>query len=160
MAGIIPVMPVSANIPHSFPEPKLVELANRQWYPVYTQPLREYRLADWLLDNDVPFYLPQLKKFTTKHVKRPTKTDVYRYEKLCPMFKGYLFAALDDQGLTDVWHSNHVIRVLREAEQSQKRLLQELNVIRRFELASALGKHRSTVLREIKGHRQSLGAGD
>ncbi|MBR0458323.1 MAG: hypothetical protein IJJ26_03725 [Victivallales bacterium] len=120
-----------------FPEPSLVALAGRHWYPVYTQPLREHRLAEWLLEKEIPFYLPLKKKFTIKRVKRPVKVDVYQYETFTPMFKGYLFAALDAEELTNIWHSNHIIRILRDAEQAQKRLLHELQVIRQFECASA-----------------------
>ena len=119
------------------PEPTLTELPNRQWYPVYTQPLREYRLAEWCLGHEVPFYLPLEKKFATKRVQRPAKVDIYKFEKFSPMFKGYLFAAMTTEELTGIWHSNHVIRILRDAEQAQQRFLRELQVIRQFELASA-----------------------
>ncbi len=130
------VAPTYSYMDSIAPDPPLVAHDGRFWLPIYTQPLHERRLFNYLTERAIPCYLPLLKHAGYKTVRRGD--HVYRYltETLRPMFKGYLFACLAQDDKDTVWRSKSAIRIFREDAVDQRQLLEELTLIRRCEIVA------------------------
>ena len=111
-----------------------------RWLPVYTQPLHERRLLKHFEQMGIPCYLPMLKKAAYKTVRSQNRTYQYLKEVHRPMFPGYLFACLAQKEEESAWRTRSIIRIFRDQNFTQEQLLDELNLIRRFELASETQK--------------------
>ncbi len=114
--------------------------SGRRWLPVYTQPLHERRLLKHFQKTQVPCYLPMLKKATYKTVRSHNRTYQYLKEVYRPMFSGYLFACMAQEEEESAWCTRSIVRIFRDQNFTQEQLLDELNLIRRFELASETQK--------------------
>ena len=112
----------------------------RRWLPIYTQPLHERRLLNHLQKTGIPCYLPLLKHATYKNVRRQNRTYQYLKEVLRPMFSGYLFACLAQEEEENAWRSRSIVRIIKNEAFTQDKLIAELNLIRRFELAAQTQK--------------------
>jgi transcription antitermination factor NusG len=56
------------------------------------------------------------------------------------MFTGYLFACMAQEEEESAWRTRSIIRIFRDKNFTQEQLLEELNLIRHFELASETQK--------------------
>jgi len=112
----------------------------RRWLPVYTQPLHERRLLKHFEQMGIPCYLPLLKKAAYKTVRSNNRTYQYLKEVRRPMFSGYLFACMAQEEEDSAWRTRSIVRIFRDQNFTQEQLLEELNLIRRFELASETQK--------------------
>jgi len=112
----------------------------RRWLPIYTQPLHERRLLKHFEQTDIPCYLPMLKKAAYKTVRSNNRTYQYLKEVRRPMFTGYLFACMAQEEEESAWRTRSIIRIFRDKNFTQEQLLEELNLIRHFELASETQK--------------------
>lgn len=116
------------------------EHLDRRWLPVYTQPLHERRLLKHFEQTGIPCYLPMLKKAAYKTVRSNNRTYQYLKEVRRPMFSGYLFACLAQEEEDSAWRTRSIVRIFRDQNFTQEQLLEELNLIRRFELVSETQK--------------------
>mgnify|MGYP001445946364 FL=1 len=116
------------------PDPPLIAHDGRSWLPIYTQPLHERRLLNYLTERAIPCYLPLLKHAGYKTVRRDDRVYRYLVETLRPMFKGYLFACLAQDDKDIVWRSKSAVRIFREDAVDQRQFLEELTLIRRCEI--------------------------
>jgi len=112
---------------------------NSLWIPVYTQPLHEFRLRDFLVERDIPCYLPLLPEWKIQKVRSAKKSYEYRKVVLRPMFRGYLFARLSPEERALCWQSKSVIAFLEVPPERQAEFVEELRSVRMIE---ALGRER------------------
>ena len=117
-------------------DPLLIAHDGRLWLPIYTQPLHERRLFNYLTERAIPCYLPLLKHAGYKTVRRGDRTYRYLTETLRPMFKGYLFACVAPDDKDTAWRSKSIVRIFREDTVDQRQFLDELALIRRCEVAA------------------------
>lgn len=109
------------------------------WMPVYTQPLHEFRLKDFLDSRGIPCYLPLLPEWKIQKVHSAKRSYEYRKIVWRPMFRGYLFARLTPEERSSCWQSKSVIAFLAVPESQQEEFVRELRSVRMIE---ELGKDR------------------
>ncbi len=100
---------------------------------VYTHPNREGRLYDYCQAHGIVCYLPL--KRVWKPMAQSHGGKVYQYPKevLRPMFPNYMFVRMAAEQRTLLFSSNAVIRILRDTEQNQTRLLNEIHIVHQIE---------------------------
>ena len=81
-----------------------------------------------------------LKKAAYKTVRSNNRTYQYLKEVRRPMFSGYLFACMAQEEEDSAWRTRSIVRIFRDQNFTQEQLLAELNLIRRFEIASETQK--------------------
>ena len=113
---------------------ELKALPGALWMPIYTQPLHEFRLRDYLINHNIECYLPTVPEWKIQHVK--SSKGIYEYRKVVerPMFRGYLFACLRSEDKTVCWQSRSVISFLEVSESAQEDFLKELRAVRLMEV--------------------------
>ena len=123
-----------AKIRRNMAEFELEPLAGALWMPVYTQPLHEFRLRDFLTNHNIVCYLPTVPEWKIRHIK--SKKGTYEYRKVVerPMFRGYLFARLRQEDKLVCWQSRSVISFLEVSEPEQNSFLKELRAVRMMEM--------------------------
>jgi transcription antitermination factor NusG len=99
------------------------------WTPVRTRPRHEKKLKNYCLNHSINCYLPLYKK-----VKRYVRKTV---EHWLPMFPGYLFVCLDDEIYSTLVRSGAVIYRINMNEVSEKRLINDLQALVKFEKIAA-----------------------
>ena len=111
---------------------------NSLWMPVYTQPLHECRLRDYMIARGIPCYLPMLPEWKIRKVNSDKRAYEYKKQVFRPMFRGYLFArlALDDK--VECWQSRSVIAYLDVPREAQENFIRELKSVQMIE---ELGKN-------------------
>ena len=121
-------MPILAEEPSVFPGDLLEEWGNtygptsseseRLWWVIYTKSRQEKALARDLLANQIPFYLPQ--------VKRDVLIRRRRCQTLVPVFPGYLFlfGSPKERVASLSLRTNRISQMLPVAEQDE--LLRDL----------------------------------
>lgn len=130
----------------------------RRWLPIYTQPLHERRLRDYLMERKLPVYLPMLRKTRYKNVRSNKQTYSYLQEVLRPMFSGYVFACLSIDEELVAWRSRSIVRLLKPELGNSALLLSELKTIRQIEIHSQ--EQPFEVLTELKpGRRVMIASG-
>jgi transcription antitermination factor NusG len=108
-------MPVLAKETCLFPETLLESpefaVVGKQWMVLYTKPRQEKSLARDLLRQEIPFYLPLVKK-TLQYGRR-------QRQSFAPLFDGYLFIHGEERHRSISLATNRVLRVLpvRDGEQ-------------------------------------------
>jgi transcriptional antiterminator RfaH len=124
-------MPILKEEPSLYPETLLdeapQEVPDRQWLAIYTRARQEKSLARELLKQQIPFYLPLIKK-----------TSVSRNRKrisLMPLFGGYLFLFGAEEERIRCLTTNRVSRVLAVEQPDQ--LVFDLRQFRRLIAANA-----------------------
>jgi transcriptional antiterminator RfaH len=110
-------MPLLAREPDLYPEdllepPEWRDDGERVWHVVHTLPRREKDLARRLLQQEIPFYLPQVEQ----QYRSPAGRRRVAY---LPLFPSYLFlrSSLDETG--DVFGTGCVARLLEVREPEQ-----------------------------------------
>jgi transcription antitermination factor NusG len=119
-------MPVLAKEKCRFPE-SLLDSADApgdgaHWMVLYTKPRQEKSLARDLLRQEIPFYLPLVKK--TLHYGRR------RVASFAPLFDGYLFMLGSERERTISLTTNRIVRVLPVND--GERLIADLRQIERL----------------------------
>ncbi len=102
--------------------------SERRWYPVYCKPNKEKKLAELAGEKHISWYLPT---FPHHRITRGQRIETQR-----PMFPGYIFLQLDRQQNWQVKLSGLAIRILTVTEKTEPTLVNDLNLIRKFELLS------------------------
>jgi len=96
------------------------------WTPVRTKPRQEKKLAEYCRVNSVTHYLPLIKS-----VKRYNRRSV---EHQVPMFPGYVFCAVDDEGYRSLLSSGTIVYRINVNEIIEKKLIEDLVALQNFEL--------------------------
>src|SRR5436853_261428 len=93
-------------------DPTVIAAAG-SWAVAWTKSRRETCLKDYLQSNDVPVYLPVVKRRRVygRHVR----------ESLIPLFNGYVFFDAERMPRRDVFASRHVADVLIPTEPERLR---------------------------------------
>ena len=107
------------------------------WMPVYTQPLHECRLRDYMNARNIPCYLPMLPEWKIQKVNSVKRSYEYKKVVYRPRFRGYLFARLSPDDKIECWQSRSVIAYLDVPPEAQESFIQELKSV---QLVEELGK--------------------
>jgi transcription antitermination factor NusG len=118
-------MPLLQKEPEIFPE--AIFDSEQPWRVAHVRSRQEKVLARHLLQNAIPFYLPQMEKTVVRAGRRLVSH--------VPLFPGYVFFRGDDAARRTTLRSNVVAKLI-EVEQ-QVLLEHELLQIRRLQLAGA-----------------------
>jgi transcription antitermination factor NusG len=86
---------------------------NRSWWLVYTRPRHEKAIAATLLPQQVPLYLPIIRK--NSYLRRRVKSS------LVPLFPGYLFIHGSDNERIAAMRTNRVSRIERIVDAARLR---------------------------------------
>ena len=111
---------------------------NSLWMPVYTQPLHEFRLRDYMLANDIACYLPLLPEWKVQKVRSAKHSYEYKKVVFRPMFRGYLFARLSPEEKLSCWQSKSVVAYLDVPPEAQESFIRELRTV---QMVEELGKN-------------------
>ncbi|MGA2066659.1 MAG: transcription termination/antitermination NusG family protein [Thermoguttaceae bacterium] len=119
-------MPILRQEPSLFPETLLDEApwpdGDRYWLVAYTKPRQEKALSRELFRQQIPFYLPLVRKT----IYRPRR-KLYSHT---PLFAGYVFLFASEAERTRTWTTNRVARLLQVADGS--RLVGDLRQLRQL----------------------------
>ena len=126
---------MSFSMPLSI-ESKLIEddyyligtIPEHRWYPVYCKPNKAKKLAALAAQKKISWYLP-----TLPHSRM---TRGRRIATQLPMFPGYVFLCLSRLENWQVKTSGFALRILPVTEETEPKLIEDLNKIREFELIS------------------------
>jgi transcription antitermination factor NusG len=110
-------MPILPAAPMCFPDALFTEPegdpVERVWWVLHTRPRQEKKLAEFLRDQRVPYFLPLTRK-------RLMIRGVMRYSYL-PLFSGYLFLQASNNERVVALSSRRIVAVLPVADQEQLR---------------------------------------
>lgn len=106
----------------------IVSFDDCRWYPVYCKPNKEKQLVELAVSVGISCYLP-----TLPHSR---VTRGHRIDTQIPMFPGYVFLCLNRLQNWQIKASNLILRILQVTEESEPRLIEDLNIIRKFEKLS------------------------
>jgi transcription antitermination factor NusG len=124
-------MPILKEEPSLFPETLLEEapqeVPGRRWFAFYTKARQEKSLAREILKQQIPFYLPLIKKISVVRNRRRTS--------LVPLFGGYLFVFGAEEERVRCLTTNRVSRIL--AVEQPEQLVFDLRQFRRLIAANA-----------------------
>ena len=110
------------------------------WMPIYTRPLHEFRLAEYFMEHDIPYYLPLVPDVKIHNVYKDHVRHVYRQEVMRPMLRSYIFAQMTREQRRSVWRSNSVNNVWDVAPEEQPRFIEELRGLQMMEALSLTNK--------------------
>lgn len=130
MAGAAPFhgpMPLLPKEPEIHPADLFALAEDLPWRVVHVRSRQEKVLARHLLGNDVPFYVPQIRRTTVRSGRRFTSH--------LPLFPGYAFVRGGAEVRDVIWRSDVAVRILDV--QDQQLLHRELLQIRRLQEAGA-----------------------
>lgn len=124
----MPVLHKEASLfPESLLEGPSWELQDRHWMVLYTKPRQEKSLARDLLKQQVPFYLPLVKK-TLQYGRRKLTSH-------SPLFAGYVFLLGSELERARVLTTNRVLRIL--PVENASRLVLDLRQLHQLILSDA-----------------------
>lgn len=119
-------MPVLRKEPSLYPEMLLDgpswEEGERRWVVLYTKPRQEKALSRELLRQQVPFYLPLVKK-TLQYQRRKLVSHT-------PLFSGYVFLCASEPERVRTLATNRVLRILPVDD--PERLVRDLRQLRQL----------------------------
>jgi transcriptional antiterminator RfaH len=118
-------MPLLQKEPQIFPE--TIFGLGHPWRVAHVRSRQEKVLARHLLDNAIPFYVPQIEKVTTRGGRR--------FVSYVPLFAGYVFFRGDRGARQQALRSNVVANLIEVEDQA--RLGGELMQIRQLQLMGA-----------------------
>ena len=99
------------------------------WTPVRVKARREKKLAEYCTRNNINFYLP-LRRSLKRHGKRT-------FEFWVPMFLGYVFCQLTEDGYKKLLKSDCVLFKVDVDECIERKVIEELNDILKIEALSS-----------------------
>lgn len=118
-------VPILKREPDAFPE-SIFEMSE-PWWVAHLKSRQEKALARYLLEHDVPFYLPQVEK----RVRRRGRMFV----SYLPLFSGYVFFRGGREEKLRALKSNVVVNVLEPSDQAE--IAAELAQLHELQLTSA-----------------------
>ena len=124
-------------------QPETVEIshsANREWFPIYTHALHEFRLSHYLQDHNIPVYLPVSPDFKIHNVVSNGRPYSYRKEVWRPMLKSYLFAQLNPSQKKSIWGSKSILKIFDVTEEYQSVFIEELRGLQMMEVLARSSK--------------------
>ena len=124
-------------------QPQTIEIfrkENHLWFPIYTIPLHEFRLYDFLKSHNIPVFLPVVPDFKIHNVVKNGKPYSYRKEVFRPMLKSYLFAQLNPEQKKYIWSSKSILKILETTEENQSALIEELRGLQMMETLARSSK--------------------
>jgi transcription antitermination factor NusG len=98
------------------------------WTPVRTKSRQEKKLAKYCTVNNIPYYLPLIRK---NHVYGKKEAEFS-----CPMFPGYVFCRINDALFSKLQLSNAIVYKIPVDKDAECLLIKELKSIRVFERVS------------------------
>lgn len=104
-------MPFPSDIPSRFPFDRPLEDDTGIWWVLQCRPNRERRMAKYLLQREISYYLPLY--------NRQIKIGASRRESIikAPLFKGYLCFALDRNKHNLLYETHDFARILQIRDQ-------------------------------------------
>jgi transcription antitermination factor NusG len=124
-------MPILGEQVSLFPEWLLEDDAevglDRAWWVLYTKSRQEKAVARNLLEQEIPFYLPLVKK---RSLWRGRKMVSY-----VPVFANYVFLCANQMELAKAWATNRVVRALAVSDGQRLR-----NDLHKLQISIASGK--------------------
>ncbi|MEA2235614.1 MAG: hypothetical protein QOC81_338 [Thermoanaerobaculia bacterium] len=124
-AAAMPLLPKEADL---FPDDLFALTADSfPWHVTHVRSRQEKVLARRLLDQQIPFYLPQV-----EHVSERSSR---RFRSYVPLFPGYVFLRGDARGRDVALRSGVTVRIIEVEDQDL--LGAQLAQIRRLQLAGA-----------------------
>ena len=117
-------MPLLQKEPQIYPE-SIFDLAE-PWRVAHVRSRQEKLLARHLLESEIPFYLPQIEKTTSRGGRR--------FVSYVPLFGGYVFFRGDDATRRRALRSNVIANLIEVDDQG--RLEGELRQLRQLQLQS------------------------
>ena len=120
------------------------------WYLIRTMPRSENHADQFFSAYDIPHYLPKYSKhyINTITAKNGKKYQYNRPSPLVPMFPGYIFAALDLEGISETRRNRHIIQVCLNQKYPEEKLISDLNTVQDFEFLAR--SNRIEVKQELK----------
>jgi len=109
-------------------EINIIKIKDLVWTPVRTKPRHEKKLLEYCIAHSVPTYLPLVKS-----VKRYGNRTV---EHQIPMFRSYVFCALNEDNYRTLLQSGTVLFRISMTDIIEKQLILDLQVLHKFEKAS------------------------
>jgi transcription antitermination factor NusG len=111
------------NIPYRFPEGRALEDDTGYWWILHSKPNREWKLAKYLLNHEISYYLPIY--------NRKTRVGHFQREKIIPtpLFRGYVCFALDRENHGLLYETHDFVRIINVKDQD--RFVQELELVSR-----------------------------
>ena len=106
----------------------IVKIEDLVWTPVRTKPRQEKKLLEYCTAHSVPSYLPLVKS-----VKRYGNRTV---EHQVPMFRSYVFCALNENNYRTLLQSGTVLFRISMTDIIEKQLILDLQVLQKFEKSS------------------------
>ena len=104
---------------------------NEKWTVIHTKPRREKKLAKFLKEKGITYFLPL-----------NNSEKEYKYRKITftkPLFSGYMFALLDEKKKSEIVITGHIANFLKT--QSEKELLEDLHQIYQSFVKGAVFEH-------------------
>ena len=104
-------MPAQNDIPSRFPVDRPIEDDTGQWWVLQSKPNREWKLARYLLQREISYYMPLY--------DRKIKFGAFGREKIvrAPLFRGYLCFALDREKQSLLYNTHDFARIIEIREQ-------------------------------------------
>ncbi|MGP8282558.1 MAG: transcription termination/antitermination protein NusG [Desulfomonilaceae bacterium] len=104
-------MTVKNDVPSRFPVDRPIEEDTGQWWVLQSKPNREWKLAKYLLQREISYYMPLY--------DRKVKFGSFGREKVikAPLFRGYLCFALDREKQTFLYNTHDFVRIIEIKEQ-------------------------------------------
>ena len=103
------------------------------WMPIYTRPLHEFRLCEYCIDHEIPFYLPLVPGFKIHNVYKGQKRHTYNTEIMKPMLSSYIFVQLTEDQKKQIWRSNSINSIWNVTTEEQPQFVEELHGLQMME---------------------------
>jgi transcription antitermination factor NusG len=109
------------QVPTRFPEDRTLDDDLGSWWVLHIKPNCEKKVASYLLNRKIGYYLPLYRKKTrVGYFKRYKTTEV-------PLFRGYLCIALPKKDHNLLYGSKKVVRIIEVED--QERFVKELQAV-------------------------------
>jgi len=102
--------------------------SKKLWTPIRTKPRQEKKLARYCVANNIPYYLPLIRKNHSYGNRKAAFSS--------PMFPGYVFCRVDEALFSKLLPSSAIVYKIAIDKHAEQILIQELKVIRVFERMS------------------------
>ena len=116
-------MTIRETIPARYPEDRSLEEDLGSWWVLHIKPNCEKKVATYLLNRNISYYLPLFQKQTRVGYFKRTRT------KEVPLFSGYLCFALDRRRHDLLYDTKKFVRIIRVED--QERFVRELQAVAR-----------------------------
>jgi transcription antitermination factor NusG len=116
-------MSSSNQIPFRYPQDRSLDDDLGSWWVLHIKPNCEKKVATYLLNRNISYYLPMYSKRTrVGYFKRIRTTEL-------PLFRGYICFALDKESHNMLYDSRKLVRIIKVED--QERFVKELQAVAR-----------------------------